>query len=596
MAKTRKKGPLFTPVDKVNIGWFFRKYLRPKLGWLGLIFVLILAQGVVYQQFLAMTEEGLRVIFDSGTIRELLIICAMVFGLFTFRAVTSYVVPRVSAIVANDAIYQMRRDLIARLMRLDLAFFERTPSSEVILRLYRQADQLGLFIGQSTVNAARDALTVIIVSAWLIWQQPFLFGVSILVMPVIIGIMLVTSHFVKKFQQSAEDSFGAYINDIEEMTGGMRTVKIAGQEEVEQARLTEATGLIKRLLIRLQTAQAVVMPTLDMASAIVYMLVIGIGGYIVLDPAYDVDGADIVTFLLGLVIVFDPARRVAQFFVTLQANLILLGSIRDYYTLEPTIKDAPDATDDFDPRGDLVFEDVTFGYSDDQPLFHGLNLTLTGGKTTAIVGSTGSGKTTILSLLARLYEVQGGAITLDGKDIRSLKVRALRNSFSVVAQDIVIFNKSIWENIRYIRPDATEDEIWEAAENAEIADLIRRRGDAPVGPKGAQLSGGQKQRIAIARAFLRDAPIVILDEATSALDQQTEDRITRALARLGDGKTTITVAHRMSTVKAADQIYVLESGKLVEQGTHATLIAQGGLYATMFTAQRDGFDREKADD
>lgn len=596
MAKAARKGPLFTPKDKVNITWFFRKYLRPKLGWLSLIFVLIVAQGVVYQQFLSMTESGLRVIFEQGTIRELLIICAMVFALFAFRAVTSYVVPRVSAIVANDAIYQLRRDLIARLMRLDLSFFEKTPSGEIILRLYRQADQLGIFIGQGTVNAARDALTVIIVSAWLVWQQAFLFGVSILVMPVIIVVMIITSHFVKKFQQSAEDSFGAYINDIEEMTGGMRTVKIAGQEEVEQARLTEATGLIKRLLIRLQTAQAIVLPTLDMASAIVYMLVIGIGGYIVLDPAYDVDGADIVTFLLGLVIVFDPARRVAQFFVTLQANLILLGSIRDYYTLEPTIKDAPDATDVFDPQGDLIFDDVTFSYSDDQPLFDRLSLAIKGGQTTAIVGSTGSGKTTILSLLARLYEVQGGGITLDGKDIRSLKVRALRNSFSVVAQDIVIFNKSIWENIRYIRPEATETEIWEAAENAEIADLIRRRGDAPVGPKGAQLSGGQKQRIAIARAFLRSAPIVILDEATSALDQQTEDRITRALARLGQGKTTITVAHRMSTVKAADQIYVLEGGKLVEQGTHDTLIADGGLYATMFTAQRDGFDRAKPND
>jgi ATP-binding cassette subfamily B protein/subfamily B ATP-binding cassette protein MsbA len=232
---------------------------------------------------------------------------------------------------------------------------------------------------------------------------------------------------------------------------------------------------------------------------------------------------------------------------------------------------------------------VQFGYGGQRALFDGLDLTIRGGGTTAIVGATGSGKTTILSLLTRLYDVEGGRVTIGDTDLRQIRVATLRRAFSVVAQDIVIFNSSIWENIRYVRPDATEAEIWAAAEAAEIAQLIRERGDAPLGPKGSQLSGGQKQRIAIARAFLRSAPILLLDEATSALDQRTEEKIQGAIARLGEGKTTIIVAHRLSSVVRADWIYLLEQGRIAEQGTHADLIAGRGLYAAMFEAQKSGY-------
>jgi ABC-type multidrug transport system fused ATPase/permease subunit len=233
---------------------------------------------------------------------------------------------------------------------------------------------------------------------------------------------------------------------------------------------------------------------------------------------------------------------------------------------------------------------VTFSYSADQPLFRDLSMTFEGGKVSAIVGATGSGKTTILSLLSRLYDVKGGRITIGDTPIDQLQVASLRGAFSVVAQDIVIFNASIWDNIRYVKPEAGEDEIWRAAENAEIAELIRSRGDAAVGPKGAQLSGGQKQRIAIARAFLRDAPILLLDEATSALDQATEERIKSALDRLTKGKTTIVVAHRLSSIADADRIFVLEAGQLVEEGRHADLLAADRLYARLYQAQKKGYD------
>ena len=320
------------------------------------------------------------------------------------------------------------------------------------------------------------------------------------------------------------------------------------------------------------------------------MLVIGGGGYVVLSPHYTTDGASIITFMLGLVLIFDPGRRLAQFYGQLQGFLIILSSLKELRDTQPTLADSLDAHDDFDPKGDLTLHGVDFHYSPDQPLFKDLNMVFAGGKTTAIVGPTGSGKTTILSLLARLYDPTGGEIRMGDVAIRTLKQAALRRSFSVVAQDIVIFNASIKDNIRYVRPEATEAEVQAAAEAAEIADLMARRGDRAVGPKGAQLSGGQRQRIGIARAFLRAAPIVFLDEATSALDQKTEDKVKRALDRLSKGRTTIMVAHRLSSVMAADRIYVLEAGKVIEAGTHTELMARQGLYQSLFEAQHKNYE------
>jgi ABC-type multidrug transport system fused ATPase/permease subunit len=587
--KDDERRPMFTEEDRENILWFWNGYLKKRTPFLFVILGMIAVQGVVYQQFLSLTESGLRVIFEDGAFADLLRVCAVVFVLFSIRALMSYLVPRLSVYLASHAVQELRQDLIDRLMTLDLAFFERTKPGDIILRLVNQAQDLSQFVGQASVGAVRDAVTILVVSGYLIYKSAALFLSAVIVLPAIVLLMQFVSARIKAIQRSAENALGAYMSGIEEMANGMRTVKISGQEENEKGRLRKATHDIKGLSLRLQAAQALVVPTIDMASAIAYVLVIGGGGWVVLQGASGMDGAGIITFLFGLVLIFDPARNLAQFFAKLQANLIILGSVRGLHREAPTIVDTPGAVDSFDTGGDIVFEGVRFAYAKDAPLFDGLDMTIAGGRTTAIVGATGSGKTTILSLMTRLYNVEAGRITIGGTPIDEIRIRSLRSAFSVVAQDIVIFNASMWENIRYVKPEATEAEIWAAAEAAEIADLVRARGDAPLGPKGSQLSGGQKQRIAIARAFLRSAPILLLDEATSALDQKTEDKVKAALERLGAGKTTLIVAHRLSAVTHADLIYVLDAGRVVEQGSHADLMAMRGLYAGMYEAQKGGY-------
>ena len=587
MGRNHMASKLFSEKDKSNIAWFWRRYLKRKTPWLGLILALVLLEGFVLQKFLAITETGLRVIFEQGDIIDLLWICLMVFLIFTVRALVSFVVPTLSVRLASGAVLELRSDLIRHVLYMDQRFFDRTNSSDLILRFVNQVEALSQFVGRTTVEAVRDVATIVIISGYLIYKSALLFGVALLLLPIIFLLMRMVSETIKRIQAQSEQALGSYMNTIEEMSGGMRTIKMTGQEAAEVDRMISESGNIKKLAVNLHMAQALVLPSIDLSSAVVYMVVIGGGGYLALSEASALDGASIIAFLLGLVIVFDPARRLSQFFTKLQISLILLASVRGVLQTQPDVSDEGNVSKFTDTRIDITLHDIGFSYEADQTLFDGISLQFKAGQKTAIVGSTGSGKTTLLSLMARLYDLNSGAVLFNGQDIKKFTLKSVREKFSIVAQDVVIFNKSIAENIQYADPKASAEAVRAAAKLARIDDLMIERGDQPVGPKGSLLSGGQKQRIAIARAFLKPAPILLLDEATSALDALTEQKVNASFKDLQAGKTTIVVAHKFSSVVDADHIYVLEAGKLVEQGTHADLMAKAGLYASMFSAQDD---------
>jgi len=587
MGRNLMASKFFSEKDKSNIAWFWRRYLKRKTPWLGLILALVLLEGFVLQKFLAITETGLRVIFEQGDIMDLLWICLVVFLIFMVRALVSFVVPTLSVRLASGAVLELRSDLIRHVLYMDQRFFDRTNASDLILRFVNQVEALSQFVGRTTVEAVRDVATIVIISGYLIYKSALLFGVALLLLPIIFLLMRMVSETIKRIQAQSEQALGNYMNTIEEMSGGMRTIKMTGQEAAEVDRMISESGNIKKLAVNLHMAQALVLPSIDLSSAIVYMVVIGGGGYLALSEASALDGASIIAFLLGLVIVFDPARRLSQFFTKLQTSLILLASVRGVLQTQPGVSDEGTASEFTDMRIDITLDDIGFAYEADHELFDGISLQFKAGQKTAIVGSTGSGKTTLLSLMARLYDLKSGAVLFNGQNIKQFTLKSVREKFSIVAQDVVIFNKSIAENIHYADPTASPDAVRAAAKLARIDDLMVERGDQPVGPKGSLLSGGQKQRIAIARAFLKPAPILLLDEATSALDALTEQKVNASFKDLQAGKTTIVVAHKFSSVVDADHIYVLEAGKLVEQGTHADLMAKAGLYASMFSAQDD---------
>ena len=587
MGRNLMASKFFSEKDKSNITWFWRRYLKRKTPWLGLILALVLLEGFVLQKFLAITETGLRVIFEQGDIMDLLWICLVVFLIFMVRALVSFVVPTLSVRLASGAVLELRSDLIRHVLYMDQRFFDRTNASDLILRFVNQVEALSQFVGRTTVEAVRDVATIVIISGYLIYKSALLFGVALLLLPIIFLLMRVVSETIKRIQAQSEQALGNYMNTIEEMSGGMRTIKMTGQEAAEVDRMISESGNIKKLAVNLHMAQALVLPSIDLSSAVVYMVVIGGGGYLALSEASALDGASIIAFLLGLVIIFDPARRLSQFFTKLQTSLILLASVRGVLQTQPDVSDEGNVSKFTDTRIDITLNDIGFSYEADQTLFDGISLQFKAGQKTAIVGSTGSGKTTLLSLMARLYDLNSGAVLFNGQDIKQFTLKSVREKFSIVAQDVVIFNKSIAENIQYADPTASPDAVRAAAKLARIDNLMVERGDQPVGPKGSLLSGGQKQRIAIARAFLKPAPILLLDEATSALDALTEQKVNASFKDLQAGKTTIVVAHKFSSVVDADHIYVLEAGKLVEQGTHADLMAKAGLYASMFSAQDD---------
>ena len=575
----------FSNRDKSNLKWFWTNYMRARAKWLVLVMALILLQGIVYQQFLVLTEDGLRLIFLNGNFSDLIWVCLAILLIFSVRAFMSFVIPTISAKLSTSALFELRHDLTLHILRLPQSYFDKTSSGDLILRLVNQVQELSSFVGQTTVKALRDAATVFIVSSYLIYKNIYLFSIAMVIIPLIALLMIAVIRRVRKMQSLSEEAIGKFISNIDEMKTGMRTTKMTSQEKAEGQRISGSAQLIRKYTYKLMRTHALTPPVIDLSSAFVYMLVVGGGGYMALSNQFDMDGASIIAFLIGLVIVFDPARNVAQFFTQLQSSLVLLESVRSIFDIEAEqLNSGPSYGGNSKPVA-ITLKNVNFNYTSGSETLKNITMDFKPGTKNAIVGSTGSGKTTILNLIGRLYELDSGTIRFNGHDISKLSISSVRDQITIVSQDIVIFDQSLEDNIRYADPLATEEMITKAAKKARIEKLLLERKGTPVGPNGSQLSGGQKQRVALARAFLKPAPILLLDEATSALDAITEADISKSLDKLSENTTTIVVAHKLSSIKDADTIFVLDEGSLVEFGTHNDLLKNKNYYASMVNAQ-----------
>ena len=488
--------------------------------------------------------------------------------------------------IGNRLVADVQVQLFGHLMRADLAQLRSAHTGSYVSSVLYDAGLIREAATSGLVAYTQNLLTVAATVVVLFLQDPLLAALVLVAGPVT-GVVM--RRFVRRTRHAALDAMdetSALSTAVMESLDGVKIVKIENREADEEARI--AAVIRRRLghLIRGANAKAMAAPATDTLMTLMMAAIIAWAGWRSLHGQGEI--SRLLAFIVALAFGSQALRFLANYQTILTEGLAAARRLFEAMDTQPQIRDRPGASAIARAEGSLRFEAVTFSYGDEVPALDGVTLEASPGQTVALVGPSGGGKTTLLNLIPRFYEVDGGRITLDGRDIRDITLKSLREQLALVTQEPLLFDDTIGANIAYARPAASEAEIVAAAKAAAAHDFILEIPGgygAQVGEAGARLSGGQRQRIAIARAFLKDAPILLLDEATSALDAESEARVQEALERLMAGRTTLLIAHRLATVRRADMIYVIDRGRVVEAGGHDSLTAQGGLYARLARGQ-----------
>jgi ATP-binding cassette, subfamily B, bacterial MsbA len=504
--------------------------------------------------------------------------------LFPLRSAMDFLTIYGLAWVGRSVIRDLRNELFGHYLSLPTRFFDQGSSGALISKLTYNTEQVADAISNAIVIVIRDTLTIILLIAAMLRMSPRLTLLILVVGPSVGFVIGRMSKAFRRYSGRIQTSMGDVTKITEEAVHGQRIVKVFGGQEHEKQQFADINQRNFRFNVRLVAVQAAG----DSLTA--YVVVLGVAAVMYLSFS-DLNAPAFIGFVTAMAMVLTPLKRLINVNAVVQRGVAAAAGLFEILD-EPSEKDSGKVEIDR-ARGDVEYRDVVFAYAADKlPALRGVNLTLKAGTTVALVGQSGSGKSTIASLLPRFYEPDSGAVLLDGRDIRDYPLRDLRRQLSLVSQDIVLFDDSLAGNIAYGALDNSPREAIEAAAEAayvaEFASELPEGLETRVGERGVMLSGGQRQRIAIARALLKDAPVLILDEATSALDTESERRVQAALARLMQGRTTLVIAHRLSTIEKADLIVVMREGTIVEQGTHAELIARGGYYSTLHRMQFAG--------
>lgn len=534
-------------------------------------------------------RDVINEIFISRDSSMVYVIAGVVMLIFAVKGASTYGQLVILSRIGNAIVAGLQRRLFSKLARQDMAYFDKTAMGDVVVRINQGAADTRMALDMVIVTLGRDVLTLIGLVFVMLVQDPTLSAFALLIMPpAVIGVTLLVKR-VRKHAKMQFVSTAQIMSIIQETTIGIRVVKAFGVENALQERMDGAVANVEKQSNKIAALTARTSPLMETLGGFAIALVILYGGYSVVNLGQD-PGA-FFAFITALLLAYDPAKRLARLQVNLNKSLVGVRLMYELLDDTPGIEDVPGGAELNVQHGAVAFRDVAFSYGEGLAL-RKLSLEAEAGKMTALVGASGAGKSTVFSLIERFYAPEGGEILIDGQDISKVPIGSLRSNIAYVGQDTFLFDISIRDNIAVGRPDATDAEIEEAARNANAHDFIieQENGYATMaGEGGNRLSGGQRQRIAIARAMLRDAPILLLDEATSALDAESESKIQAALGRLMEGRTTLVIAHRLSTVRHADCIHVLDKGKVVESGTHSELFAKDGIYRRLAELQfQDG--------
>lgn len=524
-------------------------------------------------------------------------------GLFYF--LQGYLIP----LGVNFAVRDLRNDTFKHVQKLPLKDFEQFRTGDVMTRITNDADRLGDVFGLGIINFLNDIIILVLSIIAMFFKNWQMSCVVILISP-IVGITIGKfSEFVKKAVDKNQKQMSVIYSTIEEAVSGIRTVKSFAMEDREIKRFSDENHTLFKHIMNVIKLKVVQIPIVEVIAGLGIASAIGYGGLQIVTKANGIAPYGlswIQGFSVGeifevwgyMIMATNPLNRISQSMASITGSAV--SAKRLFEILDSPLEEEGNKKDMPPIEGKIKFEDVTFKYKENVPVLEGLNLDIKKGQTIAFVGHSGSGKTTTSALLDRLYNPDSGKILVDDIDISTVNLHSYRSQIAVVPQETVLFTGTIKDNICYARPDATMEEIISAAKSANAHDFIEEMPDGyntKVSERGSSLSGGQRQRIAIARALLQDAKVIILDEATSSVDAISEKLIQESLDRLFKDRTTIIIAHRVSTIQKADQIFVFDNGKIAESGTHKTLITSGGLYEKLYESyfKQDDDESEKTE-
>ena len=562
-------------------------YILAILATLSLTFVNLAAPkvlsamtGIVQR---GVTEEGLATIWKL----TIILIC-LYLSRILFRFLSNYMAHKAAWYLVGD----LRTKTYDKLERMHLGFFHDKQTGDLMSRVVNDTRDFELLYAHIIPETITNVVTFLGVLIMLLTINPKLALITCAPIPLILISGIIFSKKVRPFFGISQKKMGELNGKLQDNLSGIHEIQSFGREEYETERVDEKNfGHVKAMLQALKVS-AVFHPSVEFISSIGTILVVAVGGFLAYKGSLNAE--DIVAFLLYLSLFYTPVTGLATLLENMQQSLAGAERVMAILEAPSEIQDKPGAEELKDVEGEIRFEDVSFSYIDGIPVLEDVSFECPPGQMLALVGPTGVGKTTITQLISRFYEPQKGRILIDGHDISDITIESLRHNISTVLQDTFLFNGTISENISYAKPDATLEEIRNAARAADIDDEIMAMPDGYdtfTGERGVKLSGGQKQRIAIARAILRNAPIIVLDEATASVDVETEQKIRNAINSITGKKTIIAIAHRLSTIRNADQILVVEEGRIVEKGTHNELMDLNGVYARMNRIQ----NREEVD-
>jgi subfamily B ATP-binding cassette protein MsbA len=483
--------------------------------------------------------------------------------------------------VGQRAVRDLRVAAFAHLQDLALDYYQRTKTGDIISRVVNDSQVVQQAVSSVLADLAKQPFALVAVLAAMLWNNLQLAVVGLVLFPVCIVPVLYFGRRVRRFAREGQEKIADLVTILQEATTGVRIVKAFGMEPYEKQRFAERCHDVFHRAMKVTRARAAVEPIIVGLSAV------GISLFLLYTMHQRITISEFVVFAAALVALYDPVKKLSRIHMHVQQSSASADRIFEVMDAPVTIRDRDAAAELAPPVGEVAFEDVSFSY-DHEPVLRRINLKVKAGQRVAIVGGSGAGKTTLVCLIPRFFDVSSGRVLINGRDIREYTLRSLRAQIGIVTQETVLFNDTVARNIAYGKPSATREEIVEAARRANAHDFIMalpQGYDTPIGERGLLLSGGQCQRLAIARAILRNPPILILDEATSALDTESERLVQAALDELMKNRTVFAIAHRISTIINSDCIYVLDRGVIVEQGTHRELYERGGPYKRLYDLQ-----------